>query len=101
MIYACASGVVASFTRSTKLVLGAYLLVNVVITAAFFAERMFFAKRYLIAMGLILLIRSFAKLSVSICTASVARVETHYQRRSGTNRDYGHQRIRHPHSRVK
>jgi hypothetical protein len=56
VIYACVSGVVANFSRSGKVVLGAYLFVNVVITAAFFAERMFFAKRYLIAMGLILLL---------------------------------------------
>lgn len=56
VIYAWISNVSRVFARSDKLVLRAYLLVNVAITLLFFAERLFFSKRYLIALSLILLL---------------------------------------------
>ena len=56
IIYAWLSGVAAKFSRAGKLVLWGYLLVNVIICAVFFAQRLFFSKRYLIAMSLVLLL---------------------------------------------
>ena len=54
--YAWISGMNAKFSRPGKLVLWGYLLVNVAVTAMFFAERLFFSKRYLVAMSLVLLL---------------------------------------------
>ena len=44
---------VAQFAREKKLVLNAYLLVNLIITFCFFAQHLFLSKRYLIALSLI------------------------------------------------
>jgi hypothetical protein len=54
--YAWLSGVTARFTREAKLVLYGYLAINAVVLAIFFAQRIFFAKRYLIALILVLLL---------------------------------------------
>lgn len=56
LIYGWLTGVTQQFSRAGKLTLISYMLVNVVISAVFFAERLFFSKRYLIAMTLILLL---------------------------------------------
>ncbi len=55
-IYALYSGAVAHFSRAAKLVLGSYILLNMMIGAAFFAQRLFFSKRYLIALTLVFLL---------------------------------------------
>ncbi len=56
VIYAWWSGVTAQFSRSAKWVLGSYVAINLVVLAFFFAERLFFSKRYLIALVLVLLL---------------------------------------------
>lgn len=56
VIYAWMSGVSANFSRAGKLVLWGYLFINIVIAAMFFVERLFFSKRYLIAMTLVMLV---------------------------------------------
>jgi hypothetical protein len=56
VIYGWKAHVSRLFARSDKLVLRAYLLVNVGITLMFFSQRLFFSKRYLIALSLILLL---------------------------------------------
>lgn len=56
IIYAWVAGVGANFSRAGKLVLWGYLLINTMIGALFFVERLFFSKRYLIAMTLVLLL---------------------------------------------
>ena len=54
--YAWLSGVTSQFTRHAKFTLFGYLAINLTVMAIFFAERMFFSKRYLIALTLILLL---------------------------------------------
>lgn len=46
----------ATFTRAAKIIVMGYLLVNVTITFGFFAQNHFLAKRYLIALSLILML---------------------------------------------
>ena len=52
VLYALASRA-ALWTRASTLVIVGYLLINLMITAIFFAEHLFLAKRYLIAFSLI------------------------------------------------
>ncbi len=47
---------ITKFDRGSRLVLGAYILVNVLITMAYLVENMFLAKRYLIALSLVLML---------------------------------------------
>lgn len=56
LVYAVCAGVISSFKPSGRLALFGYLIVNLLIAAPFFAERMFFSKRYLIALVLVLLL---------------------------------------------
>jgi hypothetical protein len=56
VIYAWTSGVSLQFNRAGKLVLWGFLCLNLMIAAIFFVERMFFSKRYLIAMTLVFLL---------------------------------------------
>lgn len=46
----------AGLTRETRLVLWAYILINIIITAIFLVDNMFLAKRYLIALSLVLML---------------------------------------------
>lgn len=54
LIYACAAGLYANFSRSSKLVLFSYVALNLLISAMFFAEHLFLSKRYLVALSLTL-----------------------------------------------
>lgn len=56
VVYALLGGVVAKFSRAGKYALYSFLAANLCITSVFFVERLFFAKRYLIALSLILLL---------------------------------------------
>ena len=47
---------VANFTRTALLVLGGYLIINFCITSLFFGENLYLAKRYLIALSLVLML---------------------------------------------
>jgi hypothetical protein len=55
-VYALYSGATTHFSRSAKLVLASYILLNLLISAAFFAERLFISKRYLIALTVVILL---------------------------------------------
>lgn len=54
LIYAWLNGVTAKFSRTARFALYAFIVVNIAVTSLFFVERLFFAKRYLIALSLIL-----------------------------------------------
>jgi hypothetical protein len=47
---------ITKFDRATRLVFGAYIFINVLITSVFLIENMFLAKRYLIALSLVLMV---------------------------------------------
>lgn len=54
--YVWLSGAVSNWRRSDKFVVAAYLLLNFIITALFYSQRLFLSKRYLIAFTLVFLL---------------------------------------------